>query len=60
MKNFPYEDAGIGTGLKFSIRHISKPSFCPEPRKAGSRSLLETDILDFIKNSCLILLPNET
>lgn len=25
MKNFPYEDAGIGTGLKFSIRHISKP-----------------------------------
>jgi hypothetical protein len=25
MKNFPYEDEGIGTGLKFSIRHISKP-----------------------------------
>jgi hypothetical protein len=25
MKNFPYEDTGIGTGLKSSIRHISKP-----------------------------------
>lgn len=25
MKNFPNEDAGTGTGLKSSIRHISKP-----------------------------------
>jgi hypothetical protein len=25
MKNFPCEDEGIGTGLKSSIRHTSKP-----------------------------------
>jgi hypothetical protein len=27
VKKFPYEDFGTGTGLKFSIRHISSPLF---------------------------------
>jgi hypothetical protein len=34
-------------------------SFWPEPRKAGSRSFIETDILEFTKNCCPILLEKE-